>query len=98
MAELINASLCVSDIPRDRIYVAENGKKYIFISISELREKDNYDNTHCIYIRQSKEGRERKDPRVYIGKGKTVDFTPKAPTPDTVDQLPVATTVDDLPF
>lgn len=29
MADLINVSLCVSDIPRDKIFVAENGKKDI---------------------------------------------------------------------
>lgn len=37
MAELINVSLCVSDIPKDKIFVAENGKKYIGICVSELR-------------------------------------------------------------
>nr|DAP22768.1 MAG TPA: hypothetical protein [Caudoviricetes sp.] len=40
MADLINVSLCVSDIPRDKIFVAENGKKYISICVSELRQPD----------------------------------------------------------
>lgn len=42
MADLINVSLCVSDIPRDKIFVAENGKKYISICVSELRQPDQY--------------------------------------------------------
>lgn len=40
MADLINVSLCVSDIPRDKIFVAENGKKDISICVSELRQPD----------------------------------------------------------
>lgn len=97
MAELINVSLCVSDIPKDKIFVADNGKKYIGICVSTLREPDQYENTHSVFIRQSKEERERKDKRVYIGKGKAVVFNPE-PTPDQVADLPVAETVDDLPF
>ena len=80
MAELINVSLCVSDIPRDKIFVVENGKKYI------------------VFMRQSKEERERKDKRVYVGRGKSVVFRPAEPTPDQVADLPVAENVDDLPF
>ena len=98
MAELINVSLCVSDIPRDKIFVAENGKKYISICVSELREPDQYENTHCVFMRQSKEERERKDKRVYVGRGKSVVFRPSEPTPDQVADLPVAEDVDDLPF
>lgn len=97
MAGLINVSLCVSDIPRDKIFVAENGKKYIGICVSELREVDQYENTHSVFIRQSKEERERKDKRTYIGKGKAVVFHSE-PTPDQVADLPVAENVDDLPF
>lgn len=98
MAELINVSLCVSDIPRDKIFVAENGKKYISISVSELREADRYENTHCVFMRQSKEERERRDDRVYVGRGRAVVFRPAEPTPDQVADLPVARDTEDLPF
>lgn len=98
MADLINVSLCVSDIPRDKISVAENGKKYISICVSELRQPDQYENTHCVFIRQSKEERERKDARTYVGRGKSVIFRPAEPTPDQVSDLPVADNTDDLPF
>lgn len=98
MADLINVSPCVSDIPRDKIFVAENGKKYIPICVSELRQPDQYENTHCVFIRQSKEERERKDARTYVGRGKSVIFRPAEPTPDQVSDLPVADNTDDLPF
>lgn len=98
MADLINVSLCVSDIPRDKIFVADNGKKYISICVSERRQPDQYENTHCVFIRQSKEERERKDARTYVGHGKSVIFRPTEPTPDQVSDLPVADNTDDLPF
>lgn len=98
MADLVNVSLCVSDIPKDKIFVADNGKKYISICVSELRQPDQYENTHCVFIRQSKEERERKEPRTYVGRGKAVVFCPAEPTPDQVADLPVAAHTDDLPF
>lgn len=98
MAEMINVSLCVSDIPRDKIFVAESGKKYISICVSELREVDQYENTHSVFIRQTKEERERKDKRTYVGRGKAVVFRSPEPTPDQVGELPVAEDVSDLPF
>lgn len=51
-----------------------------------------------MFMRQSKEERERKDKRVYVGRGKSVVFRPAEPTPDQVADLPVAENVDDLPF
>ena len=78
--------------------LSKYGKKYICICVSELREPDQYENTHCVFMRQSKEERERKDKRVYVGRGKSVVFRPAEPTPDQVADLPVAETVDDLPF
>lgn len=53
---------------------------------------------HCVFIRQSKEERERKDARTYVGRGKSVIFRPTEPTPDQVSDLPVADNTDDLPF
>lgn len=99
MVELINVSLCLSDIPKDRIKVAKNGKKYLSVVVSRLREPDAYENTHSVFVNQTKEERERKDPRKYIGKGKEVVFdTTPAPTPAQVDEMPAAEEVDDMPF
>lgn len=54
MSQLINVSICVSDIPRDQIKVANNGKKYIAVCVSQLREPDSYENTHSVFMRQTK--------------------------------------------
>lgn len=39
MSQLINVSICVSDIPRDQIKVANNGKKYIAVCVSQFRDR-----------------------------------------------------------
>ncbi|WP_418409283.1 hypothetical protein [Alistipes sp.] len=97
MSDLINVSICVTDIPKERIKQANNGKKYIDVCVSELRKPDAYENTHCVFMRQSKEEREAKKDRIFIGKGKAVQFKAAPNTPDSVEQMP-PTSPDDLPF
>lgn len=97
MSDLINVSICVTDIPKERIKQANNGKKYIDVCVSELRKPDAYENTHCVFMRQSKEEREAKKDRIFIGKGKTVQFKAAPDTPDSVEQMP-STSPDDMPF
>ena len=98
MSDLINASICVTDIPKYKIKLAENGKKYMNITIATRREPDKYENTHTVFMSQTKEEREAGTGRIYIGSGKGFDFTPAATTPESVDQMPVASDTDDLPF
>ncbi len=71
---MIVTSICLSDIPEAKITTASNGKKYVNIVIDERKEKDKYDNTHTCYIRQTKEEREAKQAKVYVGNGKKIDF------------------------
>lgn len=99
MSELINVSICLSDIPREKIKAADNGKKYLNICVSERREPDRYDNTHTVFVSQSKEEREARADKVYIGSGKVVVFSPPAGfTPEAVDSLQATAKIDDLPF
>ncbi|MBQ5620025.1 MAG: hypothetical protein IIU94_03535 [Alistipes sp.] len=95
---LINLSICLSDIPKDRIKLANNGKKYLAISVQDLREADEYGNTHSVYATQTKEEREAKEKRTYIGRGKEVVFRAATPTIEDVESLPAAENLDDLPF
>lgn len=97
---LINCSICLSDIPKDKIKIFDkNGKKYLSIVVADLRSEDAYGNTHSVYISQTKEEREAKANRVYIGHGKAVNFDrPPQLGVDAVAELPVAVEVDDLPF
>lgn len=95
---LINLSICLSDIPKDRIKLADNGKKYLNITVQDLREADEYGNTHSVYATQTKEEREAKEKRTYIGRGKEFVFQSARPSVEQVAELPVAEDIDDLPF
>lgn len=45
-------------------------KTYINLQVSELREPDQFGNTHTVFIEQTKEEREAKVPKIYVGNGK----------------------------
>jgi hypothetical protein len=71
---MIVTSICLSDIPEDKITTSSNGKKYVNIVVDQRREKDQYDNTHTVYMSQSKEERHAKVPKKYVGNGKEYTF------------------------
>lgn len=98
MSNLILGSICLSDIPKEKIKAASNGKKYLNICIAERREPDQYGNTHTIYCSQEKEEREAKADKKYIGSGRAYNPQPAAATPEAVSQMPPADDVDSLPF
>jgi hypothetical protein len=92
-------SICVSDIPKDRIKQFENGKKYLNIVVSERKEPDKYGNNLKVIIAQTKEERAANANKIYIGNGKTVEYKSNTvKTPEDVENLPQAEDIDDLPF
>jgi len=82
MSTLYSASICVSDIPKEKVVKSEkNGKSYLNIDVWINDEKDQYGNEGSINIRQSKEEREAKEKRTYIGNLKRVEaIKPQAAT------------------
>lgn len=71
---MIVISICLSDIPEDKITTSSNGKKYVNIVVDQRKEKDQYDNTHTVYMSQSKDERQAKVPKKYVGNGKEYTF------------------------
>lgn len=98
MAQFINCSICVSDIPKESIKRANNGKAYLNIVVVEKKEVDAYGNTHYLAISQTKEEREAQTKRVYIGDGKAYQPAPSTPTAEEIDNLPPIEEYSDLPF
>lgn len=101
MADFITASLCLSDIPKEAIKVGNNGKKYLSIVIAEGREPDAYGNTHYITLSQTKEQRDAKEKKIYLGNGKA--YIPQPITPVTAEDVANMPSVSeeeasDLPF
>lgn len=99
MSDFISISICLSDIPKDRIKAADNGKKYINLAVTRMKEPDKYEQTHTVFVSQSKEEREAREDKIYVGKGKEINFTPSGATVQSVESMPaMSPEEDDLPF
>ena len=105
MAQLISASIDVSKISKDKLVKGAKGN-YLNITISVNDEVDQYGNQVGIYESQSKEEREAKEKKNYLGNGKiawnseggsTAKQTSATPTPPPAS-APVIEEGDELPF
>lgn len=67
---MISLSICLSDLPKEKIQTANNGKKYINLVVDKRKEAGKYGETHTLYVSQSKEEREAKEDKKYVGSGK----------------------------
>lgn len=90
----INLSICLTDIPKTAIKKSKNGKLYVGINIRQRNEPDQFGQDIYAIIAQSKEERELKKDKVYVGNGKIFSFNEKIE-----EMKPVkAEDLDDLPF
>ncbi len=71
---MINVSIDLSKIDKSKIKEGANGAKYYNITVDKRKDVDKFNNTHTVYQSQSKEEREAKTPKVYIGNGKEIVF------------------------
>ena len=104
MASIINASINLSSIPKDKIIPGKKGQ-YLPISIVLNDEVDNYGNQGPISVSQSKEERESKAPKVYLGNvkvvwtnGSNVEAAPREGGAQQQSAPAPASAADDLPF
>jgi hypothetical protein len=104
MALILSGSIKLTDIPQGKIITGKNGK-YAGLTISINNEPDKFGNNASIVLSQTKEERDAKEPKVYLGNCKLVwtdgvcpDVPAKdgAPAPRTNKQA--AKHDDDLPF
>ena len=101
MAQILSISIDVTKIDKTKLIVGKKGT-YLNLSVAVNDEKDQFDNDCSAWINQSKEEREAKDPKTYLGNGKVVWSNNSSPTP-VANVAPVAAdsavVVDhDLPF
>ena len=105
MSKLVSVKIDVTKIPKEAIYVGAKGK-YISLDIWINDEEDKYGNNCSVNIQQSKEEREAKTPKVYIGNGNTKFGFDTKPAPAPTKQPGVVTAPtgdwdddgDDIPF
>ena len=80
MAGIIKTSINLSFIPKDKIIIGKKGK-YLPIALSVNDEPDQFGNQGPVIVDQTKEEREAKAPKVYLGNTKVVWSNGKMPDP-----------------
>jgi hypothetical protein len=68
MSLLINASIAVDKLPKEKFVKAKNGRVYYQMTIS-VNDQSRFGNNVWIYDSQSKEEREAKKPKHTLGNG-----------------------------
>ena len=102
MASIIKTSINLNAIPKDKIFTGKKGK-YLPITITLNDELDQFGNQGPVVVEQTKEEREAKAEKTYLGNvkvvwtnGENVDVAPRdnnsAPAPAP------AAAEEDLPF
>lgn len=87
-------SICLTDIPKEKILIHENGKKYLMLETWDNDEPDKYDNDFSVSVALSKDEVERskageKILRNYLGNGRIWEPVNKMreATPEEVAQM-----------
>ena len=102
MASIIKTSINLNNIPKDKIFVGKKGK-YLPITITINDELDQFGNQGPVVVEQTKEERDAKAPKTYLGNVKVVwtNGTNVEPAPRDNQSAPApapAATEPDLPF
>jgi len=104
MAGIIKTSINLSAIPKDKIIEGKKGK-YLPITITVNDEVDQFGNQGPVIVSQTKEEREAKVEKTYLGNAQVVWTNGQFPQPAPRDNQPnvqaaptPAAVEDDLPF
>ena len=104
MASILKANLNLAAIPKDKIYKGKKGS-YLPITITINDELGNYGDNGPIIVEQSKEEREAKADKTYLGNvkvvwtnGTNVATAPREGGSAPPPQAAPAAVDDDLPF
>ena len=105
MAGIVKANINLDAIPKEKIYKGKKGR-YLPISITINDEPDQFGNQGPVCVDQSKEEREAKAEKTYLGNvkvvwtnGTNVEVAPRDAQPQAAAApQPAAQVEDDLPF
>jgi hypothetical protein len=105
MASIIETSINLNEIPKHKIVDGKKGK-YLPITITINDETDQFGNQGPVVVKQSKEERDSKAAKVYLGNvkvvwtnGKNVEAPPRdGQAPQQRQAQSFAPQADDLPF
>lgn len=96
MSTLISASIRVDKLPKEKFVKGKDGAVYYNLTVS-IQDETRYGNNVAITDSQTKEEREAKKPKNYLGNGKVVwtDGNIVLAEKEEVQEVPAT---DDLPF
>ena len=103
MASIIKTSIDLNKIPKDKIYIGKKGK-YLPITITLNDEPDQFGNQGPVVVEQTKDERDAKAAKTYLGNvkvvwtdGNNVDTAPRDNNQSAPAPAPAAADAD-LPF
>ena len=103
MASIIKTSINLNNIPKDKIFVGKKGK-YLPITITLNNEPDQFGNQGPVVVEQTKDERDAKAEKTYLGNvkvvwtdGNNVDTAPRDNNQSASAPAPAAADAD-LPF
>jgi hypothetical protein len=99
MSAIINASIRVDKLPKEKFIKGKDGAVYYNLTIS-VNDETRYGNNVAVMDNQTKEEREAKVARNYLGNGKVVWTDSKIVVAEREDQPQAVKEIasDDLPF
>jgi hypothetical protein len=103
MSAIVNFSLDLTKLPKEKMIQGKKGT-YINLSLSLNDQTNQFGSNASVVVTQSKEEREAKQDRVYVGNGKVI-WTDGTITTADKENAPALTSAaqqpdreDDLPF
>lgn len=88
MSSLISVSIDLTKIDKSKIIEGKKGGKYLNVTISVNDEPDKYGNNVSLWNGQTKEEREAKKDRLFLGNGKVIWSSDKPQDETPSDDVP----------
>ncbi len=71
MSAIINYSLRVDKMPKEKFIAGKDGAVYINLTMS-INDETKFGNNAAVFVSQTKEENQEKKPKYYLGNGKVV--------------------------
>lgn len=97
MGSLIKGSINLNKLPKEKLIKGKNGTYYDF-TISVNDETGDYGDNCSMFDSQTKEEREAKTPKNYVGNAKVIWTDGTITTAERQEEVETEAETDDLPF
>ena len=98
MSALLNVSIRVDSLPKEKFVQGKDGKVFYNFTISINDESNQWGQNVSLTDSQTKEEREAKKPKTYLGNGNVIWTNGTISVADKKAEATTATVDDNLPF